>query len=277
MPSPGRRSVPTPLIYPLDLEGASAGRLRRDGRAHRSGTRPARRRAALRRRIPRPDAARAHRSGRVRARPARQRHRAVVAHAGLPAAAQARAGRRGGVRRSTIPRRVGQAYWGGYGVAQHGLPALVVDAACGAGQLAGARHALAARADAHFAARHGLRRTTEDALARDPGVYADACVSAAVSGRRACIAGRYGTGAARDHRFGRAAAVPDPGSAGQHSRVPEPAARRAAATPAHRAGARAADRAGRADAVPVGRPVRAGSSCTCARNRCRSPAASCCS
>src|SRR5690606_5926718 len=65
-------------------------------------------------------------------------------------------------------------------------------------------------------------------------------------------------GRAHDDPLGRAAAVPDPRPAGQHPGVPEPVAAPGAGAAAGGAGARTADRAGGADAVPVGRQVRAG-------------------
>lgn len=74
------------------------------------------------------------------------------------------------------PGRVGQAYWGGYGVAQHGLGALVAmlhAETAGSGVRVSAlqpgpmRTALRARA---YAEDH-------DPGLRDPGAYADACVT----------------------------------------------------------------------------------------------------
>ena len=72
--------------------------------------------------------------------------------------------------------RVGQAYWGGYGVAQHGLGALV-----------GMLHAELATSTVRVSAlqpgpmRTGLRARAyaedEDQQARDPAAYADACVT----------------------------------------------------------------------------------------------------
>lgn len=73
------------------------------------------------------------------------------------------------------PRRVGQAYWGGYGVAQHGLASLV-----------GMLHAELANSRIRVSGlRPGPMRTPlrgkayveeNDRSARDPSVYADACV-----------------------------------------------------------------------------------------------------
>lgn len=73
------------------------------------------------------------------------------------------------------PARVGQAYWGGYGVAQHGLAALV-----------GMLHAELANSTVRVAGlRPGPMRTTlrarafveeNDPIARDPSAYAPACV-----------------------------------------------------------------------------------------------------
>ena len=72
--------------------------------------------------------------------------------------------------------RVGKAYWGGYGVAQHGLAALV-----------GMLHAELANSSVRVAAlQPGPMRTSlrakayvedEDKLARDPSEYAGACVT----------------------------------------------------------------------------------------------------
>ena len=72
--------------------------------------------------------------------------------------------------------RVGKAYWGGYGVAQHGLSALV-----------GMLHAELANSSVRVAAlQPGPMRTSlrakayvedEDKLARDPSEYAGACVT----------------------------------------------------------------------------------------------------
>ena len=72
--------------------------------------------------------------------------------------------------------RVGQAYWGGYGIAQHGLGALI-----------GMLHAELATSSVRVSAlqpgpmRTGLRAKAyaedEDRQARDPGDYADACVT----------------------------------------------------------------------------------------------------
>jgi NAD(P)-dependent dehydrogenase (short-subunit alcohol dehydrogenase family) len=74
------------------------------------------------------------------------------------------------------PQRVGQAYWGGYGAAQHGLAALV-----------GILHAELANSSIRVAGlRPGPMRTPlrarayveeNDRSARDPGAYAEACVS----------------------------------------------------------------------------------------------------
>lgn len=74
------------------------------------------------------------------------------------------------------PKRVGQAYWGGYGAAQHGLAALV-----------GMLHAELANSSIRVAGlRPGPMRTPlrsrayveeNDRSAREPGAYAPACVS----------------------------------------------------------------------------------------------------
>ncbi|MGH8081759.1 MAG: SDR family NAD(P)-dependent oxidoreductase [Lysobacter sp.] len=74
------------------------------------------------------------------------------------------------------PKRVGQAYWGGYGAAQHGLAALV-----------GILHAELANSSIRVAGlRPGPMRTPlrarayveeNDRSAREPGAYAQACVS----------------------------------------------------------------------------------------------------
>lgn len=73
------------------------------------------------------------------------------------------------------PARVGKAYWGGYGVAQHGLAALV-----------GMLHAELANSSVRVAGlrpgpmRTGLRAKAfveeNDRIARDPAAYAPACV-----------------------------------------------------------------------------------------------------
>ena len=74
------------------------------------------------------------------------------------------------------PARVGQAFWGGYGVAQHGLAALV-----------GTLHAELANSAVRVSGlRPGPMRTAlrakayvddSDRLAQDPAVYADACIA----------------------------------------------------------------------------------------------------
>lgn len=72
--------------------------------------------------------------------------------------------------------RVGQAYWGGYGVAEHGIAALVrmlhAELANGPVRVAGLTPGpmrTALRAQAYV--------EEDDQLARDPAQYADACVS----------------------------------------------------------------------------------------------------
>jgi NAD(P)-dependent dehydrogenase (short-subunit alcohol dehydrogenase family) len=74
------------------------------------------------------------------------------------------------------PARVGQAYWGGYGVAQHGLASLV-----------GMLHAELANSTVRVAGlRPGPMRTPlrakafveeHDRLAREPSAYAPACIT----------------------------------------------------------------------------------------------------
>jgi NAD(P)-dependent dehydrogenase (short-subunit alcohol dehydrogenase family) len=74
------------------------------------------------------------------------------------------------------PRRVGRAYWGGYGIAQHGLSALV-----------GMLHEELGRSPVRVSAlQPGPMRTPlrarayvneEDVLSRDPALYAEACVT----------------------------------------------------------------------------------------------------
>ena len=74
--------------------------------------------AALRRRVPRPDPAAAHRPGRRSPAPMHvEPDRALVADPGLPAAAGAAPTMPRWCSPSTTPERVGQAYWGGYGLA----------------------------------------------------------------------------------------------------------------------------------------------------------------
>jgi NAD(P)-dependent dehydrogenase (short-subunit alcohol dehydrogenase family) len=72
--------------------------------------------------------------------------------------------------------RVGQAYWGGYGVAEHGLAALVrmlhAELANGSVRVAGLTPGpmrTALRAQAYV--------EEDDQVARDPALYADACVT----------------------------------------------------------------------------------------------------
>ncbi|QCW27186.1 SDR family NAD(P)-dependent oxidoreductase [Lysobacter enzymogenes] len=86
------------------------------------------------------------------------------------------------------PARVGQAYWGGYGAAQHGLAALVgilhAELGNSSVRVAGLR-----RADAHAAAPRAYVEES-DRSAREPSAYAQACVtllSAAGAGHRGTV------------------------------------------------------------------------------------------
>ena len=72
--------------------------------------------------------------------------------------------------------RVGQAYWGGYGVAEHGLAALVRMLHA---ELANSRVRVAGLTPGPM--RTALRAMAyveeDDQVARDPALYADACVT----------------------------------------------------------------------------------------------------
>ena len=74
------------------------------------------------------------------------------------------------------PRRVGEAFWGGYGVAQHGLAALV---AMLQRELANAPVRVAGLRPGPMRTPLRARAYVDDADrdARDPGLYADACVA----------------------------------------------------------------------------------------------------
>ena len=120
-------------------------------------------------RIPRPDAAAAHRSGGIRARAARQPHRALVADPGLPAAVVEGGRCRRGVR-ARRPAADAAGVLGRLWRRQARAAALVGDAPRRNRQRAGSRQRIAAGADAHRPAAHGLRRGRRPRRARSGGL-----------------------------------------------------------------------------------------------------------